>query len=127
MRIIDFFETRREWAAYIHLQLDTRGIVAKAIKDGTLIPEPCAICGSKRSEAHHEDYTKPFEIVWLCPSHHMKLHGYEVRMRNRGFPITSDGKMRAMLGWEKQEVYRVRTDIKKFQKLRSKMIMNQGR
>ena len=35
----------------------------------------CAKCGSIRSlERHHEDYTKPLDVVILCHQCHMRLH-----------------------------------------------------
>lgn len=42
---------------------------------GRLIPEPCKICGSEENvEAHHEDYSKPLDILWLCSTCHHKIH-----------------------------------------------------
>lgn len=34
----------------------------------------CEICGEEKSEAHHEDYNKPLEVMWLCNKHHRELH-----------------------------------------------------
>ena len=35
----------------------------------------CFKCGEK-GQAHHDDYSKPFEIKWLCFKHHRELaHG----------------------------------------------------
>lgn len=28
----------------------------------------------KEAQAHHEDYTKPFDVVWLCTKHHAERH-----------------------------------------------------
>ena len=47
--------------------------VYHAIKNGVLIKEPCFICGEK-SEAHHPDYSRPLDVVWLCASHHRQAH-----------------------------------------------------
>jgi hypothetical protein len=43
-----------------------------AVRDGKLVRTyVCAVCGStKNVEAHHEDYSKPLEIVELCKKHH---------------------------------------------------------
>lgn len=30
-------------------------------------------CG-KVGEAHHPDYSKPLDVIWLCRKHHMELH-----------------------------------------------------
>lgn len=52
-----------------------RTAVGNAIRDGRLLKEPCEICGDKDSQAHHEDYSKPLDVRWLCFKHHRQLHG----------------------------------------------------
>jgi len=47
-----------------------RAKVYDAIRRGKLIRQPCEICGEVKSEAHHKDYLRPFEIEWLCRPHH---------------------------------------------------------
>lgn len=57
-------------------------IVEKALKRGTLTRQPCEVCGAsgvmtdRRSEvqAHHDDYSKPLEVRWLCQKHHHEWH-----------------------------------------------------
>lgn len=49
-------------------------LVAKAIKDGELVKQPCEVCGQVRVEAHHEDYDKPLEVKWFCVKHHRRVH-----------------------------------------------------
>lgn len=49
-------------------------------KRGKLIPKPCEVCGRKSPiEKHHEDYSKPLQVRWLCPEHH-RVH--YLRLRN---------------------------------------------
>jgi len=50
--------------------------VIRAIANGTITrPKVCDVCGKHaRIEAHHEDYGKPFMIVWLCPECHHVYH-----------------------------------------------------
>jgi hypothetical protein len=31
--------------------------------------------GTVKAEAHHDDYSKPFEVRWLCRMHHRAVHG----------------------------------------------------
>lgn len=47
-----------------------------AIRDGVLSrPPECEKCKSKgRVEAHHCDYTKPLDVMWLCTSCHKDWH-----------------------------------------------------
>lgn len=44
------------------------------IKSGEIQKLPCRECGSKNSQAHHDDYSKPFDVIFLCPKHHSELH-----------------------------------------------------
>ena len=40
-------------------------------------PDNCSICnklvGKDKIQAHHEDYSKPFEIIWCCQDCHVRL------------------------------------------------------
>lgn len=48
--------------------------VSVALNNGSLVKLPCEVCGNKNSEAHHDDYTKPLEVNWLCKAHHAERH-----------------------------------------------------
>jgi late competence protein required for DNA uptake (superfamily II DNA/RNA helicase) len=45
--------------------------VATEIEAGRLMRMPCVVCGSQKTEAHHEDYSKPISVTWLCRKHHI--------------------------------------------------------
>ncbi len=45
-----------------------------AIATGKIIRQPCEVCGKKESQGHHEDYSKPLEVKWLCRRHHADVH-----------------------------------------------------
>lgn len=32
------------------------------------------VCGALKTHAHHEDYSRPLDVVWLCPCHHARRH-----------------------------------------------------
>ena len=36
--------------------------------------QPCQECNTFPVHAHHEDYSKPLDVLWLCPEHHNKRH-----------------------------------------------------
>ena len=51
-------------------------VTRNAIRDGKLIPATsCSVCGStEKIEGHHDDYTKPLEVRWLCEKCHKAWH-----------------------------------------------------
>jgi len=49
-----------------------RNAVHAAIQRGDMVRRPCDQCGNPKSEAHHPDYSKPLEVVWLCRPHHIE-------------------------------------------------------
>lgn len=51
--------------------------VNDAIRYGKLIrPTQCSLCLSPTDiQAHHHDYSKPLEVIWLCRTCHCKEHG----------------------------------------------------
>lgn len=44
-----------------------------ALKEGRLVRQPCR-CGQPKAEAHHADYRKPLDVVWLCLKCHRDEH-----------------------------------------------------
>lgn len=49
-------------------------IVEQAILNGLLVRRPCEVCGVLHVDAHHDDYSKPLEVRWLCRKHHLLHH-----------------------------------------------------
>ena len=48
--------------------------VLRAIASGELVRQPCEICGAEKVQAHHEDYSRPLDVIWLCSLHHHWIH-----------------------------------------------------
>lgn len=55
-------------------QLTAHDKVEWALKTGKLVRQPCEVCDKPNACAHHSDYTKPLDVVWLCNKHHAQLH-----------------------------------------------------
>jgi len=51
-----------------------RQIAYNARRRGDLIAKPCEECGEEKVHAHHCDYSKPMEVMWLCNDHHSAWH-----------------------------------------------------
>ena len=48
------------------------------IDAGTLVPEPCRVCGVVDVESHHPHYDQEdshLVVTWLCKAHHALEHG----------------------------------------------------
>ena len=61
-------------------------LLNRAIEKGTIIkPDRCSKCGktAQKINGHHEDYDKPYEVIWLCDQCHNARHR-EIRKINMG-------------------------------------------
>jgi len=52
----------------------SRSLFREAVRIGHLERLPCHICDDPKSHGHHEDYSKPYEVFWLCIKHHALRH-----------------------------------------------------
>lgn len=54
------------------LKIWARRMLNRAVNSGQLSrPDECSQCGETGTiHGHHEDYTKPFEVEWLCSRCH---------------------------------------------------------
>lgn len=67
-------EKKRRGNPDVRLKIAARVKVCKAVSSGILKRCPCSVCGNADVEAHHEDYNKPLDVVWLCAKHHDAIH-----------------------------------------------------
>ena len=52
----------------------SRHALTYAVRVGKMVRQPCVKCGNKKTEGHHEDYSKPYDVIWLCRACHSKEH-----------------------------------------------------
>lgn len=69
----------KEWCLRNSQKRNCHNKVKTAIKSGLLTKGLCEVCSSPEVHAHHDDYSKPLEVRWLCVIHHNELH---VKQRN---------------------------------------------
>lgn len=67
-------ETQKAWRQRNPEKVRCHNAVARAIRSGKLVRGACEVCGEEKTHAHHDDYTKPLEVRWLCPQHHGTTH-----------------------------------------------------
>lgn len=68
-------------------------ITERAILSGKLVnPRKCQVCndsgtftdGRTKIQAHHKDYNKPLEVMWLCQKCHHEWHKQNKPIKRRG-------------------------------------------
>lgn len=64
----------REYKERNPVKAAARKAVYEAIRAGRIVRQPCEVCGSRRAQAHHDDYGKPLDVRWLCRAHHAEWH-----------------------------------------------------
>lgn len=52
------------------------GLLNEALRTGKIVrPSKCCQCGKGcKPEAHHYDYNKPFDVMWVCAACHSRIH-----------------------------------------------------
>lgn len=67
-------EITRIWRAEDKRRQKAHNMVRNAVKTGKLVRQPCCRCGNPKTVAHHEDYDKPLDVMWLCQPCHKQRH-----------------------------------------------------
>lgn len=77
-RKVNGYATTKKYKKNNKEKIECHNYVALAIKFGHLVrPESCEKCKKIcKPQAHHDDYSKPLEVKWLC----RKCHGQEHRI-----------------------------------------------
>jgi hypothetical protein len=65
--------SQKKWICENPEKRKAHSITNNALRSGTINRHPCCVCGNK-AQAHHEDYSKPLEIIWFCSRHHADRH-----------------------------------------------------
>lgn len=67
-------EYKKKWRRENAEKQLAHNLVAKALRTGELVRQPCEVCNSFAVEGHHADYSKPLDVNWLCVEHHREEH-----------------------------------------------------
>jgi len=72
----------KQWQKDNPVKHKAQWLARKAIYRGNLVRTPCSVCGDENSEAHHEDYSRPLDVIFYCKIHHRARHK---ELRDAGF------------------------------------------
>lgn len=64
----------KQYAVTRRLQHKARWLTQRAILACRIVRQPCEVCGALKVHAHHDDYSKPLDVRWLCPPCHRSHH-----------------------------------------------------
>lgn len=68
---------RRRRTSTDPVKLRARKTLQYAVSAGKVERLPCEGCGNPDSQGHHDDYSKPLEVRWLCARCHAEHHRKE--------------------------------------------------
>lgn len=65
---------RRISSVPLAVRKHARNVLNNAVYAGLVKRGRCEVCGAKRAQGHHDDYSKPLSVRWLCVFHHAEHH-----------------------------------------------------
>lgn len=65
---------RKRWHEKYPEKAKAHRAVRTALEGGKLVQQPCEVCHGAKTIAHHDDYSKPLAVIWLCEVHHKARH-----------------------------------------------------
>ncbi len=83
-RLLDLVETMRRIRREHPEKYKAHNALSNAVRDGRIMRQPCEVCGRKDAHGHHEDYSKPLDVIWLCPVCHSALHHQKLCLQPEG-------------------------------------------
>lgn len=75
---------KSEWTDRNPEKRRAQNAIGNAVRDGRIQRLPCEQCGAEKAQAHHDDYSKPLDVRWLCAWCHAQHHVKEREIQRRG-------------------------------------------
>lgn len=70
----------RRWRTANPIKYAAQRAVYRALRRGIIFKGPCEQCGSSANiHGHHDDYSRPLMVRWLCEKHHLDVHRVATR------------------------------------------------
>lgn len=67
-------QRQKRWRDRNPIEAWAHSATQSALRCGIIQPEPCAVCGESKTEAHHPDYLRPLHVEWHCRKHNRAVH-----------------------------------------------------
>lgn len=82
---------RNEMTPEQRLKDNARSKAGVYLRRGKIKREPCKACGAEKAQMHHHDYSKPYEVEWLCRPCHLAEHYAPESFRSHADGIQTSG------------------------------------
>ena len=72
------YRSSQAWRKRNRHKQRAHNVVAKALLKGLLFRGACECGCSEPVQAHHDDYSRPLDVRWVCDRRHKEIHREEV-------------------------------------------------
>lgn len=75
-RLENHIKQTKKYRKKFPLRYKATRLLNNAVRDGKLVrPKKCSVCkeAGRQIEAHHDDYTKPLKVKWVCSICHKRI------------------------------------------------------
>lgn len=80
---VDKLQLSRIWIKEHPEANRAKATVHRALVSGHLCQDVCVVCSStSNTEAHHQDYSRPLTVDWLCHKCHRLIHSAVSELKN---------------------------------------------
>jgi len=73
-RAKDYIKKICEWRNSNPEKVKAQQLLQYAVKKNVIQKEHCKVCGNNKTVAHHVDYSRPLNVIWLCQQCHKNVH-----------------------------------------------------
>jgi len=73
-RVLPDQVAKNRWSKRNPHKIRAQRLARAAVLSGKIPKLPCEICGNPSAQAHHDDYSRPIDVRWLCVKHHAEHH-----------------------------------------------------
>lgn len=68
------YHNENKWRKNNPEKVEAQKEVHRTLRKGIILKRACLMCNLTRTVAHHPNYKKPLQVVWVCKPHHHQIH-----------------------------------------------------
>jgi len=71
---VDHAKHQEAWKKRNPEKFEAHKILQRSVRKKLIEKTECFVCGDEKVEAHHADYDRPLDVIWMCRLHHRETH-----------------------------------------------------